>query len=198
MLVIFVFDFDQTFILGHSGGQPSIDNNYDTNDAFIKKLCRTLRLLVSNNILIYINTRGVVEDVRNYLRHRFNQVGENFDYFVKDIFGAENEEQISNPYSTTLEFWYKDNIVSSELELVTHNDASTRVWAYKKTAYLNTIKEQENVDKECVYFFDDTQINILYAKACGYCNSFVINNAYHTLELVGQLLSGLLVNVGNT
>ena len=86
-------------------------------------------------------------------------------------------------------------------------DASTRVWAIQKTAYLNTIAKQENVDKECIYFFDDTEINIQYAKVCGYNNSFVINNEYdsdkpcflaHTLELVPQLLSRLLVNIRNT
>lgn len=206
MSVIFVFDFDQTLIMGHTGGQPTSDDDYETDDSLIIKLCETLKSLLANNISIYINTRGVVEDVKNYLRHRFHKVGENVDTIIKGVFGAENEEQISNPYSNTLEFWYANNIVCSKLEVANLKDASTRVWAFQKTVFLNKITEQENVDKECVYFFDDTEINIQYAKLCGYNHSFIINNEYsgkpcflkHTLELIPQLLSGLLVNVGNT
>ena len=202
---VFVFDFDQTLIMGHSGGQPTIDDEYETDDSLIIKLCETLKSLLANNISIYINTRGVVEEVINYLRHRFHKVGENFNNLIKGVFGAEYEEQISNPYSTTLEFWYANNIVSSKLEIAPMKDASTRVWAYQKAAYLNKIAEQEQLDKESLYFFDDTEINIEYAKLCGYNHSFIINNEYsgktcfleHTLELVPKLLSGLLVNVGD-
>jgi len=198
-MYVFVFDFDQTLIMGHTGGQPTTDYDYDTDDYMIKNLCDVLKLLFKRNIPVYINTRGVVQDVKNYLKYRFHKVGENFDTLIKGIFGAENEEAIGNPYSNTLEFWHAESIISSKFVNAQLKDASTRVWAYEKIVYLNKIKEKEQVAKECIYFFDDTDINIQYAKLSGYTNSFIIDTNFlkHTLELVPQSLSGLLINVGD-
>jgi hypothetical protein len=207
MSTIFVFDFDQTLIMGHTGGLPTMGCEYETDNSLIIKLCNMLKLLQDKNISIYINTRGVIKEVTDYLRFRFQLVKENFDTLIQGIFGADNEEQISNPYLSTLEFWYANNIVCSKLENAKLQDASTRVWAYQKTNFLIKIAEQQQIPKEYVYFFYDSSINIEYAKTCGFVNSFVIRDdslvdqpffLKHTLELVPSLLSGLLINIRNT
>lgn len=175
----FVFDFDQTLIMGHSDGIPNLSYNYDTDDCMILELIKMFKALKKKNISIYINTRGIAKDVERYLKHRFEQLGENSDNYITDVMGAVFRNEISNGIFDDEEFLQIDAIVENKLK--EHGlkdeqlkDSSSRVWALQKSAFLDHICELEKVAKENVYFFDDTAINIVFAKSCGFINSFVI------------------------
>lgn len=175
----FVFDFDQTLIMGHSGGIPDISNNYDTDDCIILELIKMFNALKKKSISIYINTRGIAKEVKKYLKHRFEKLGENSDNYIKDVMGAVFKNEISNGIFDDEEFLQIDAIVENKLKEQGLNDdqlkdPSSRIWAFQKSAFLDHICELEKVANENVYFFDDTAINILFAKSCGFSNSFVI------------------------
>lgn len=55
----------------------------------------------------------------------------------------------------------------SEKEVQQHN------WEKIKVMYLNQILKEENIDKNHLYFYDDTKVNITEALKNGYINSFM-------------------------
>ncbi len=58
---------------------------------------------------------------------------------------------------------------------LSHMYDGTRQWACYKTEFLNEISCRESLPKSNIYFFDDTQENILVAKSNGFVNSKIIN-----------------------
>jgi len=56
----------------------------------------------------------------------------------------------------------------------TITDEDERVWAYKKVKFLGEIVTEQEVNKDDVYFFDNSPINVIYALLCGFENSYTI------------------------
>jgi hypothetical protein len=170
---VFVFDFDQTLIVGHSGGQPIIGLEYKTNDCFLLELVKMLQALKQKNITVYINTRGIACLVQKYLTHRFKKFKIKFKDYIKAVKGAATKPEIGHANLPSSEFNTVAIHVSKTVKTSKY-DQSTCVWAWQKVLFLDQIAAKEQVAKESVYFFDDTAVNIAYAKANGFINSFVI------------------------
>jgi len=169
---VFVFDFDQTLIMGHSCGQPEIHDIHLFGEMEHKyKLNEMLQNLFDKNIPVYVNTRGQASFIKNFLDFHTNP------QYIKDVYGASNLEAISDPFLDKKLFYETDQKVFEILQKFNFTDlkdSSSRVWSFQKSYYLNEICKKENVSKENVYFFDDTLINVLYARENGFKNSFRI------------------------
>ena len=60
-------------------------------------------------------------------------------------------------------------------------------WHKIKVDYLNKIIAEENIDKNHLYFYDDTKENIIEALKNGYINSFIVNYQYAGANLLNLL-----------
>lgn len=58
----------------------------------------------------------------------------------------------------------------------THLRETTLTWSKYKTEYLNHIISINGAKKENLYFIDDTEENIIFAKSSGYSNSIHLPN----------------------
>ena len=159
---IFVFDFDLTLTFISSDG-IKIDSNYIDlfgNNNKLIKLKEIMNKIINNGYNMYINTRGVVSDIK----HILTNVG--LDIMIKEIKGSKNVDNINVPLSNqeiTLYNLYNINNINI-------------FWAVKKVIHLNQIKEQENISNNNILFFDDSILNINTAKLNGYNNSFLIGS----------------------
>ena len=198
--LVFVFDFDQTLTMEHSGGEPDPSDDYIVR---MDLLVAMLERLYDMGISVYINTRGIATtekvSVRTYLKERLDtlkkqqeKVGQQqttFKKLIKDVYGADSEDSIGNPFDTkqarqsvrTQQQYIQkieDVFYKTDAEVIKVlgelNDESSRVWAHQKLLYLDKIAKRAHVPKENVYFFDDTVINVCYAKAHGYIHSYRI------------------------
>ena len=199
--LVFVFDFDQTLTMVHSGGEPDPSNDYIVR---MDLLVAMLERLYDMGISVYINTRGIATtdkvSVRTYLKDRLNalkkqqeKVGQQqttFKKLITDVYGADSEDSLRNPFDTKqarqsvrTEQQYiqkiDDVFCKTDTEVIKVlggklKDESSRVWAHQKVLYLDKIAKRAHVPKENVYFFDDTVINVDYAKAHGYIHSYRI------------------------
>jgi FMN phosphatase YigB (HAD superfamily) len=169
---VFVFDFDQTLIMGHSFGQPDVSEiHLFGNTDHVNKLNEMLQNLFNKNIPVYVNTRGEASFIKKFLDYHTNPG------LIKDVYGATSPEAIADPFLDEKLFYETDKKVCEllkKLNVTDLKDSSSRVWSFQKVCYLDKICKKENVPKENVYFFDDTLINILYARENGYKNSFRI------------------------
>lgn len=73
--LVFVFDFDQTLTMEHSGGEPDPSDDYIVR---MDLLVAMLERLYDMGISVYINTRGIATtdkvSVRTYLKDRLNML----------------------------------------------------------------------------------------------------------------------------
>jgi hypothetical protein len=166
--LIFVFDFDLTLTIKSSDGliYKNINSYIDLFDSQIKinKLIDKFNQIKLKNHLIYLNTRGLVYDIKNILNNIGINVGVN--KLIKDIKGSNNIETINKPFT--------------ELYLRTHNLEEIKnikiLWGIKKVVFLNEIVELEKINKNNILFFDDSVTNINISKLNGYDNSFIIGS----------------------
>jgi hypothetical protein len=138
-------------------------------------LVSMLEKLNKRGIVVYINTRGIAAEVNMYLRQKLD--GPDNGLWIRDVYGADSEENIGDallPEETA--FNRIDDLVIETLgQRKDMKDSSSRVWAYQKSVFLENIATREGItDKADVYFFDDTAINVEYAKTKGFHNSFRI------------------------
>jgi hypothetical protein len=181
---VFVFDFDQTLIVGHSGGLPKIDLEYKTNDCILLELVKMLQALKQKNITVYINTRGIASLVQKYLTHLFKKFKIEFKDYIKAVKGAATEQEIKTANLSSRDFYVVDAQVRNTVETSGY-DQSSCVRAWQKVLFLDQIAAEEQVAKESVYFFDDTAVNIAYAKANGFKNSFVNSGEKNDQDKLG-------------
>ena len=159
---IFVFDFDLTLTTISSDGIDINSNHinlFESNDKLMK-LINYFEKITSHNDIIYINTRGVIQDISIILK----KVG--LDKMVKKILGSKNVDNIFFPFT-------KVELEKYNLSQINNSDI---LWAVKKVIYLNEIKEIENICENNILFFDDSILNINTAKLNGYVNSFLIGS----------------------
>ena len=67
--IVFVFDFDQTLTMYHSGGLPELEVDYIER---MDLLLPMLEKLNQRGIVVYINTRGIAADVKLYLKKKLD------------------------------------------------------------------------------------------------------------------------------
>jgi predicted RNA methylase len=164
---IFVFDFDLTLTSKSSYGIPNIyDDYFNGNVSNILKMFKILKIL---KIPIYINTRGIVYKINDYINHHIGKG------FIKKIYGSNNEEEMINPFNNEI-----SDILFEKYKNV---DKNNLLWALQKTKFLDIITNNENVLKKNVYFFDDVVINIKIAQKNGFINSFLVNQNISSLVL---------------
>lgn len=163
---IFVFDFDLTLTNKSSDGLK-INYNYIELFDSEEKLNRLRELfdkIINFDNRIYINTRGVINDVKHILSCVGFTIGPN--KIIQDIKGSKDIANIKKPFSDLeLEFHKLEEI----------NDVNI-LWAIKKVLFLNDISETEKVPKLNILFFDDSNLNINVAKLNSYSNSFLIGS----------------------
>ena len=125
----------------------------------LRKRLNELRDLGFN---IYVNTRGLTKQVISLLS--------NYDlyYLFSDVYGAETIEEINQQTA--------DSSITIE-----------QYWAKRKVQNLDKICNREDVGKQCIYFIDDTILNIKIAYENGYVYSFV-HDPKGTSSLVHKLL----------
>ena len=167
--IIFVFDFDLTLTFKNDRitNYIPIDGNYidlfESEDK-LNDMKETFERIKQMDYNIYINTRGLVRDIIHILKN----VGINIGTcnLIKDVKGSETLEHINRPFGfLELKKYGLEQIKDTNI-----------LWAVKKVIYLNTIRENENVDYNNILFFDDLYYNIDIAKLNGYTNSFLVGN----------------------
>jgi hypothetical protein len=167
--IIFVFDFDLTLTFKNDRitNYLPIDGNYielfESEDKLndMKGTFERIKHMGNN---IYINTRGLVQDITHILKNVGINVGT--CNLIKDVKGSDTLEHINKPFGFL-------ELKKNGLEQI---EDTNILWAVKKVIYLNNIKENENVEYNNIFFFDDSHININVAKLNGYTNSFLIGN----------------------
>ena len=151
---ILVLDFDQTFLKEHSNGQPIITNKV-LSDADKEDYKKNLTELLKYFNKIYINTRGLKEEITQWLKTN-GLFGENL---IDSVYGAD----VVNKTDIT---------VDKPLAIKEIDD----FWAKQKVIFLNKIATKHNItDKSKIYFYDDTDLNIKEAKKSDqFINSFTV------------------------
>ena len=157
---ILVLDFDLTITDIHTNGRINQQYFYWYKTQNLILLINCLKKLKKKNWLIYIVSRGIKNDIKQYLK--------NLDIIklFNDIYGADNIEHLSeNPLN----------------------------WAKYKTDFLNEIISMNKINKNNLYFIDDTEENISFAKNSGFINSILLPNVgISSIILLGILEKILL------
>jgi hypothetical protein len=157
---ILVLNFDQTFLKEHSNGQPLTNNNFlsGIDKAEYIKYLTELRKYFDK---IYINTRGLKEEIKQWLT-KHSLFGENL---INSVYGADVVKKTDIALDKPLAIFQKDNESESKL-----------FWAKQKVIFLNEIAADHSItDKSKIYFYDDTKENIEEAKKDNqFINSFIV------------------------
>ena len=168
-------DVDKTLIKGHTGGNYNKNIHesisFILNTAYHKQLIGILNNLKSNGVNLYIVSRGNYSSIVQLLR----------DISMDHIF-----EQ--------------NKILSATIPLL-HNKYKLREyqihepnWHVNKTDIIEAVCKVDNIDKQNVYFFDDTEENIQYAIQHGYRNSYIVNNNSNQTSLLFLIKNRLYSN----
>jgi hypothetical protein len=201
---ILVFDFDQTFIPQHSGGFPITKNipklDFDAYNSLLEKL--------NEHFKIYINSRGIVKDKGANL-----EIGEYLEplkYFIPsaNIRGASCAsnninffDEKTGKYTTNCKEIGTPVFYNKKYgEAAQKTDNPNTKWAIKKSEILEEIfaenkKENKELKKEDIYFFDDTRENIAMAIDNDFNNSFVVHVVYPKNKK-GEITEQKNVNAG--
>jgi ubiquitin C-terminal hydrolase len=157
---ILVLDFDQTFLKEHSNGTP-ITKKIILSDADKADYIKYLTALRKYFNKIYINTRGLKAEITQWLR-QYDLFEENL---INDVYGAD----VVNKTDITV-----DKLLAINQE--NNEDESKQFWATQKVIFLNDIAADHSItDKSKIYFYDDTELNILEAKKNDqFINSFTV------------------------
>jgi hypothetical protein len=162
--IIFVFDFDLTLTLKLTDNIYSNYNFIELFDSYdkLEKLKNILNKIKNKGNLIYINTRGKINDIE-YILNKLD-IGVGNDKLIKCIKGSITKHNITNP------------LTEKEIELynLKNIDDINILWGVKKVIYLNEICNIENVPINNILFFDDYYVNINIAKLNGYINSYLV------------------------
>ena len=181
---IIFFDLDHTLTTNHTGGElgvqyttqnneevPVLDAegnltfNITLDDIYFYMGGKDRMFDIVNMImdvrnagyLVYINTRGLEEScIRG-----FNTIYEDFvgpGRWIEGVVGAKTIAQIADPYPDS------PPDVTSEV-----------LWARRKTELMDMVTAYHGIYKENALFFDDTQLNIDYAKEHGYWRSYAVS-----------------------
>jgi len=145
-----VFDFDHTLTMSPSGGEPKLHTDY------IEKMDLLVSMLEKLNkcgIVVYINTQSIAAYVERYLKDKIDKE------YIRDVYGAISYYDLQNPF-------YPETV---------DDRLFIQGWRNRIINNLKAIARREGItDKADVYFFDDTAINVEYAKKQGFTNSFRI------------------------
>lgn len=178
---IVFFDFDYTLTQNHTGGELGVEYNQeevpvldstgnpviritynDVLDAMggLERQSDVIQMIMQvrrAGYLVYINTRGLEECCRIAL----NTIQEGFvgpGRWIEGVVGATKLDQIADPYTDS-----PPHMESEDL------------WARRKTELMDMVTAWHGTDKENALFFDDTQLNIDYARDHGYLRSYVVS-----------------------
>lgn len=135
---ILALDFDLTLTDIHTQGHIKQTQLYWYSQTNLNQLSNCLRKFKNSGWKIYIVSRGIENDITQYLT-KLNIIG-----LFDGIYGAKN---------------------------FAHLRETTHTWSKYKTEYLNNIISMNEAKKENLYFIDDTEENIIFAKSSGYSNS---------------------------
>lgn len=151
---VMAFDFDQTFIPGHTNGWP-YNQNRVTKKAALNVLSdphyrEYLQKLQGLGFKIVVVTRGIEADVARAL----NEAGLSDIIAPQDVYGA-----LVSPHDT----YSNGHEQSGRPARIGIN--TPKEWESKKVEYLNYIMTQYHTTKDNVYFYDDTPKNVEAAQA---------------------------------
>ena len=135
---ILALDFDLTLTDIHTQGHIKQTQLYWYSSSNLNQLVNCLHKFKNSGWKIYIVSRGIENDIIQYLTKL------NIIRLFDGIYGAKN---------------------------FSHLGENTSLWSKYKTEYLNHIISMNDAKKENLYFIDDTEENIIFAKSSGYSNS---------------------------
>ncbi|MCP3659713.1 MAG: hypothetical protein GY830_05075 [Bacteroidetes bacterium] len=173
----FVFDFDLTLTMEHTGGYPD-DHDLDyifANENNISKIKTMFKKIKQKGYNIYINSRGVKREIENKLKKA------KLLKYISKVYGAREREDVSNPL-----------FLRKVWEGKTQNEKPTEQWALIKTYYLDQIAKQ-GFNPNNIYFFDDTSKNIEKA-SYKYPNSYKIDKNHRLNQTISKVNNILIVN----
>jgi len=137
----------------HTGGSPEPSEQYLEPNT-LKRWKKVLKKFQEMKQPVYINTRGLAENIKEYLISKDIQFGK--DELIKGIYGAKTLKEI-NPLEKQ-----KDE---TEYNL---RDRNRTEWGKIKANNLKLIQIKEGVEKADIYFYDDDDVNIKTASEEGY------------------------------
>lgn len=174
--VALFLDFDKTFIPENSAGMPITNNTKKLNASYhgaIIKAFKSIetRLLLSKNIEfvgIYIITRAITSEVRQYLKQQNLFFNESNKFLVRGIYGACSEKDMF-PLSRIQINKYmiqSDGYINVKKDETLHFDSNPRnkyvtydqKWAYVKSFMVYDLIR--TLDLDCVLYDDDNNLNI--------------------------------------
>jgi hypothetical protein len=159
---ILILDFDNTMTDKHSGGHPDISKSYWNNNNNFLLLKNKLNILKQNKWKLYIVSRGMYDELNQYINHYFP------DLFEK-VYGSLTLLEL-NPFLNIL-------IKNDDNEIKKRN-IENFTWSLIKVNNIYDIMISNKItDKNRIYFYDDLDKNIKIAKINGFKNSFIVNDS---------------------
>jgi hypothetical protein len=164
---VFVFDLDHTITNKHTGGHyvKGDYKKYITSEMLTNVRKMFMKIKLDGN-MIYINSRGIAGKVYNFC------VDTGLMPFITGIYAANYDGKK-----------YSHKGIMAEYKM------GNRKWHEIKSLYLNKIMKKENVKTENIYYFDDSERNVNFAKNIGFMNSYLVNsneymNVYDKYNLI--------------
>jgi len=155
---LFIFDFDLTLTTEHTKGIPDISKQYFSVSQL--KLLKELFASIKNDFKgskIIILSRSIEKMLRYYMKN-----------YARTLL-QQNIHDLFNEITDNI-----DEIIGSSLDEYKKLDNDIK-WAQWKVDHIKKLIIKYNTDAKNVIFFDDTQINIEYAKANNFINSFIVS-----------------------
>lgn len=157
---ILVIDFDLTLTDIHTQGHIKQTQLYWYSSENLNQLANCLCKFKNSGWRVYIVSRGIEEDITQYLT-KLNIIG-----LFDGICGAKD---------------------------FAHLGENALTWSKYKTEYLNHIISMNGTQKENLYFIDDTEENIIFAKSSGYSNSIHLPNIGISSIMLVSILEKILL-----
>ena len=203
--MIYVFDFDLTLTFINSKGEPLTmieKKNKEPHYFFysqqnVKILQDTFQKIINNNSTIIILTRGLKQEVEDYLKLN------NLLKYISAVLGSSSREESKNPIlnKQELSFFNQSKFDQSNFDQSNFDqsnfdqsnfdqkeDQPTIKWAYRKLATLINYCDNK-INYDSIIFFDDNSKNINICKTFFRYSFLITNRFFNTINLVNYLLN---------
>jgi len=198
--MIYVFDFDLTLTFINSKGEPLTmieKKNKEPHYFFysqqnVKILQDTFQKIINNNSTIIILTRGLKQEVEDYLKLN------NLLKYISAVLGSSSREESKNPILNKQELSFFDQKMIdqkmidqkmiNQSKFDKKEDQPTIKWAYRKLVTLINYCDNK-INYDSIIFFDDNSKNINICKTFFRYSFLITNRFFNTINLVNYLLN---------
>jgi hydroxymethylpyrimidine pyrophosphatase-like HAD family hydrolase len=179
---IIILDFDLTLTSVHSNGLPTSNPAFKNPQTLftntkggnnLQEFKYIFAQLLEANYKIYINTRGLADEVRECLKAL------ELDIYITKVYGAKTSLEISFPEFT------KEELDVTQLEYDSFEDC--KIWPVKKYVTNYKIMLEEKLTVDDIIFIDDQKNNVEWSKHKFY-RSYLVGSSTDTLALLFSLI----------